>query len=84
VLGGFSELLGNGGVNGGKLDSVGKALVSPGLGFDAVVPASEGLCLRASGGSVADVGVGGMGCGCDGAFVAEVVALRLLFGRSLE
>ena len=44
------------------LESVGSARVSPGLGFDSEVPASEGLCVCTDGGCVADVGVGGIGC----------------------
>jgi hypothetical protein len=79
VCGGFSELLGKGGVKGGILVSVGRVLLSPGLGLDSAVPASEGLCVCRIGGCVADVGVGGIGLEY-GVFVEEVVALLLLLG----
>jgi hypothetical protein len=79
-FGGFSEVFWTGDVQAGPLDSVEALLPSPGLGFDSEVPASEGLCVRTAGGWVANVGVGGMGCDCAGAFADEMVALRLLFG----
>lgn len=83
-LGGFSELFGTGGVQGGKLESVG-ALVSPGLEFDSEVSLSEGLCICTAGGRcVANVGVGGRCCDWADALEEEMVALRLLFGWLLE
>lgn len=60
-------------------ESAGTDLVSPGLPFVSEVPASDGLWVCTTGGCVTDVGVGGICCGCVGAFTAEVVALRLLF-----
>lgn len=83
-FGGFSDVLGNGGVYGGALESVGRALVSPGLGFDSEVPASEDRCVFTVAEWVAKIGVGGMGCDWITGFVDEVVALRLLFGWPFE
>jgi hypothetical protein len=78
-FGGFSDGFDTGEVQGGTFESV-EALVSPGLGFDSELPASEGLCVCTAGGWVADVGVGGICCDWVDVLEAEVVALRLLFG----
>jgi hypothetical protein len=50
VCGGFSELLGKGGMKDSILVSVGRVPLSPGLGLDSAVPASEGLCVCRIGG----------------------------------